>query len=68
MILREILESLQRIEETLGRRGTEGGQPEMERPVSGAEPAGAGKSADEWIQKGLDSIMSYQVGKKEENA
>lgn len=52
MILREILETLQRIEEKMGAGG------------SGLAPA---ESTDEWIQKGLDSIMSFQAGKKKED-
>lgn len=53
MILREILETLERIELRLGADL---------RP--GPEGTGAG---DEWMQKGIDSILSYQAGKKEES-
>lgn len=53
MILREILDALERIETRLGAAS---------RP--GPDGTGAG---DEWMQKGIDSILSYQVGKKEES-
>ena len=58
MILREMMESLRRIEEMLGRMGAAGG-----------EPAGSiGAGGDEWMQKGIDNILAYQAGKKEEKA
>lgn len=63
MILWRILRTLEQIEERLGTL----------HPLPGAAPSpqkegvvGAANSADEWIQAGIDNILSYQAGKKEE--
>lgn len=56
MILREILEALERIEKQMGTA-----------PRQGSASGFAADAADEWMQRGIDSILSYQVGKKEES-
>lgn len=53
MVLRKIYQALERIEEKL----------EHITPCGETSPADG-----EWIQKGLDSIMGYQAGKKREDA
>lgn len=51
MLLWKIWKALERIEGKIDRLGT---------------PPKETRGSDEWIQKGLDSIMSFQAGKKGE--
>jgi len=37
-------------------------------PAATPSPQGEGLAGDEWVQKGIDNIMSFSVGKKKEDA
>lgn len=62
MILREIVQALERIErrqeEIIRLLGERGGKAAGERETHGDNDAGA------LLQAGIDNIMNYQVGKK----
>lgn len=69
MILREILETLERIEERLGGKTASGSQsgghrdpplPQTAEPLLQEKAA----AADEWMQAGIDSILCYQAGRE----
>ena len=57
MILREIVQALERVEER---------QELILKRLEALESEGGGKAPDEWIQRGLDNILGYQAGKGKE--
>lgn len=61
MILREIMQTLERIEHNQRDILSRMGAAEDKR----GEPAA--EAGDKWLQDGIDSIMSYQAGKKEDS-
>ena len=62
---REVVERLARIESNLDKICRE--LAELVRQQKEPQPKATPETVpDEWVQKGIDNIMSYQAGKKRE--